>query len=275
MGCESGGGGTVKLSIIIPAYCEETAILSGKLDPILRLVYCSYPEIELIIIDDGSPDNTFGVAMQQTRMVRNCYVYRNDHQGKAGSLLAGIKMALGDYILFCDMDQATPITELSKLTNVTRAGIDVAIGSRGLARPGAPLSRYILSTGQMILKRLLLGLTITDTQCGFKLWSGSVARHVRDHMVIYNSQRMSAINGPCVSSGFDVEMLLVAQRLGYRIAEVSVAWSHQATRKVQFTRDARRGVVDLWRIFAADMAGLYPHAKLPPNTVRTVLETRK
>ena len=265
----------MKLSIVIPAYNEETAIRALTLDAVKRLVFTHSPEVEVILIDDGSTDETFTAAMRQFRCMPNTYCYRSEHLGKAGAILAGMRMSLGDQILVTDLDQAVPIVDVAKLQKLIDAGADVAIGSRGLKRAGAPVSRYILSAGQVILKRLMLGLPYVDTQCGFKLWTRGAAMHAIDHLVIYKRDRLGTSAGPNVSSGFDVEMLLIAQRLGYKIAEVPVNWHYQKSRRVNFSRDAQRGLSDLWRILAAVAAGLYPPPKTSSNMVRTMLETHK
>lgn len=267
----------IKLSIVIPAYNEEAALNAGKLCPVIDLVQRHTGDMELIMIDDGSTDGTTQAACRALNGIPYCFTYRSEHWGKAAAIMIGMRMALGDLILCADLDQAVPINDAQLLQYaIEMCGADVAVGSRGLSRPGAPLSRYILSVGQVMIKRLLLGLPITDTQCGFKMWSRSTAMAVIDRLVIYNRERIARVDGPNTSSGWDVEMLLVAMRLGYQVAEIPVSWTHQASRRVSFGRDARRGLSDLWRIFAADIAGLYPHAnKSTSNIVLTDLQPRQ
>jgi dolichyl-phosphate beta-glucosyltransferase len=240
------------LSVVIPAYNEEGAIRAGKLAHASAwLAAQPYPS-ELIVVDDQSEDATAALAVEYATRV-----LRIPHAGKAAAVIAGIQDAQGEYVLFSDMDQATPLEEAPKLLAVLQSGCEVAIGSRGVARTGAPLGRYLLSWGQVLLKGLLLGLRMTDTQCGFKAFSRQAALQVIACLIVYHPSRLGTLEGPSVTSGFDVEFLFVAQRLGLCIREVPVRWNYQQTRRVNLVRDARRGLRDLFSILAARAAGRY------------------
>ena len=241
------------LSLIIPAYNEAAAIRANKLANVSAWLDSQSFAGELVVVDDGSRDETAVLAQKVTDRVV-CI----PHAGKASAIVAGIQAAQGDVILFTDMDQATPITEAPKLLDALIQAAEVAIGSRGLTRQGAPLSRYALSWGQVLVRNLLLGLNITDTQCGFKAMSRVAAVEILENLQVYNPARLGAIHGPSVTSGFDVEFLFVAQRLGYRIHEVPVQWNYQETRRVNLIKDSWRGVSDLINILSADLRGKYP-----------------
>lgn len=245
-----------QLSIIIPAYNEAAAIRAGKLVDVVAWQKAQPFASELIVVDDQSQDETATLAAPFADQV-----IRIPHAGKAAALIAGIRAAKGEWVLFSDMDQATPITEAGHLLAALQDGADVAAGSRGLVRQGAPLGRYLLSWGQVILKNVLLGLRITDTQCGFKAFTQRAAQDVIDHLVVYAPANLGTIHGPSVTSGFDVEFLLVARRLGYTIREIPVRWTYQQSRRVNFQRDARRGLRDLLFIVRARLQGKYPRAK--------------
>jgi glycosyltransferase involved in cell wall biosynthesis len=208
---------------------------------------------ELIVVDDGSQDETAELAQPVVQRV-----IRIPHAGKAAAIVAGIREAQGEIVLFSDMDQATPVTEAPKLLATVNQGADLAIGSRGLVRRGAPVGRYVLSWGQVALRSLLLGLKIADTQCGFKAIKRPAALQILDHLRVYQPSRLGAIHGPSVTSGFDVEFLFLAQRLGYRIQEIPVIWDYQETRRVNLIKDARRGINDLLNILIADLKSQYP-----------------
>ena len=241
------------LSIIVPAYNEEAAIRAGKLAQITAWIQRQSFECDLIVVNDESKDQTAALAQPFASQVLTIR-----HAGKAAAVIAGIRAAQGEFVLFSDMDQATPIDEAPKLLSALEQGYDVAAGSRGVVRQGAPLGRYLLSWGQVVLKSVLLGLRITDTQCGFKAFKRSAALEIIDHLVVYAPQRLGTLDGPSVTSGFDVEFLLVAQRMGYRIAEVPVRWTYQRTRRVNLVRDGQRGMHDLLAIVAARLARQYP-----------------
>lgn len=244
-----------RLSVVIPAYNEAAAIRAGKLARAADWLNAQPYETELIVVDDQSQDDTAVLAEPFARVVRI------PHAGKAAAVIAGIRAASGMLVLFSDMDQATPIDEAPKLLAALEKGCDVAAGSRGVVRPGAPVGRYLLSWGQVLLKGVLLGLRVTDTQCGFKAFTRAAALDVVDHLVVYGPEHLGTVRGPSVTSGFDVEFLLVAQRLGYCIREVPVRWNYQLTRRVNLFRDARRGLNDLFSILAARLTGKYPKKK--------------
>jgi dolichyl-phosphate beta-glucosyltransferase len=243
------------LTIVIPAYNEEAAIRAGKLASVTAWMREQPFLTELIVVDDQSLDQTAALAEAfATRVVRI------QHAGKAAAVIAGIRAAACEWVLFTDMDQATPISEANKLLSELDAGADVAAGSRGLVRQGAPIGRYLLSYGQVTLKTLLLGLNIKDSQCGFKAFTRRAALDIINRLVVYNPAILGTVNGPSVTSGFDVEFLLVAQRRGYRVSEVAVQWNYQQTRRIRFVRDALRGLRDLQRITIARFAGKYPRS---------------
>jgi dolichyl-phosphate beta-glucosyltransferase len=249
------------LSVILPAYNEAAAIQSGKLAQVAAWLAEQPYEAELLVVDDGSTDETARLA-KSARLAEAVVarVISIVHAGKAAAIVAGLQQARGEVALLSDMDQATPIAEAPKLLEALQSA-EVAIGSRGMRRAGAPAGRYLLSWGQVVVRQLLLGIRITDTQCGFKAFRREAALKVLEHLRVYGPTHLGAIHGPSVTSGFDVEFLFVAHRLGYQIREVPVAWSYQATRRVNLTRDAWRGVRDLTRIVGAAGQGHYPPAK--------------
>jgi dolichyl-phosphate beta-glucosyltransferase len=240
------------LTIVIPAYNEENALRAGKLNQVVDWLKQQPFRSEVIVVDDQSQDQTAALARAIAHRVISI-----PHAGKAAAVIAGIHASNSDWVLFSDMDQATPIGEATKLLEALEAGADIAVGSRGIARPGAPLGRYILSWGQVILKSLLLGLSLTDTQCGFKAFTRSAAVKIIDHLVVYAPEKLGTIHGPSVTSGFDVEFLVVGQGLGCHIREVPVQWNYQQTRRVNLSRDARRGLRDLFDILAARLTRKY------------------
>ena len=258
----------MKITIVIPAYNEEGNIRVGKLK--MARDFCQIMGYSLLVVDDGStdmtPDLTRCLAIRLVKI---------SHAGKAGAVIEGIRAdAASDVVVVMDMDQAVPIEQVTDLVEPIVAGeADIVIGNRGLRRAGAPLSRYILSWGHMALRYILTGLSLHDTQCGFKAFKTAAALETLQHLVIYDAPKPSS--GPNVSSGFDVEMLLVAKRLGYQIVEVPVEWHYQETRRVHAVRDAYRGALGLVGIAAARLTGQYPRrattAKFDWGTIFVVL----
>jgi len=156
------------------------------------------------------------------------------------------------------MDQATPISETAKLLTWYDTGFDVVIGSRGTYRRNAPWWRKVMSRSQIVLRNVILGFKdITDTQCGFKSFRGSAVGPILDHLHLYNLSQQEQVEGATVTAGFDVEMLFVAQKLGYKVKEVPVDWDYRHSRRVNLLKDSLRGVRELIEIRAADMKGAY------------------
>ena len=241
------------LSIVVPAYNEASAIAMGKLTAAAEWLGALPRVTQLLVVDDGSEDDTAALAAATADKVVSIA-----HSGKAAAIVAGIGVASGDLVLVMDMDQATPVTEGDKLLVALDGPKDIAAGSRGLVRRGAPLSRCVVSWGHVALRRLLLGMALADTQCGFKAFSRMAALDILSSLRLYHPARMAPIRGPSVTSGFDCEFLFVASRLGYRIHEVPVIWNYEDTRRVNLARDAWHGARDLVRIAAGDMRGGYP-----------------
>ncbi|HRW04192.1 MAG TPA: glycosyltransferase [Caldilineaceae bacterium] len=246
------------LSVVIPAYNEAQAIAAGKLARVTTWLTAQPYTTELLVVNDGSNDATAELAQALATRVITI-----PHQGKAAAIMAGIKAAQGELILFTDMDQATPITHAPTLLAAIANGADIAIGSRGWTRTGAPLGRYLLSWGQITLRTAIIGLYLTDTQCGFKAMRREAALATLQHLHRYRPDQLDVLDAPSVTSGFDVELLFVAQRLGYQIREVPITWNYQETRRVNLLRDAWRGIYDLYTIRVADWQGAYPHTRRP------------
>ena len=241
------------LSIVIPAYNERSAIEGGRLVPVVTWCSRSDNPAELLVVNDGSDDGTEDAL--KAGGFRSVDI---SHGGKAAAIIAGIREASGERVLFTDMDQATPVGEADRLLDALDAGADIAIGSRGFSRPGAPPGRYIMSGGHSLLRRFILGMKWRDTQCGFKAFRRGVALEVISKMRIFGPSGWATSAGPAVTSGFDVEFLLVAGRMGFRISEVPVVWRYQETRRVGKVKDSWRGFRDLLAIARADRDGAYP-----------------
>jgi glycosyltransferase involved in cell wall biosynthesis len=208
------------ISIIIPAYNEEKRLPATLRTVKAYLEAASWEFSEIVVVDDGSRDGTVEVARKAgVRLLRN-----PGNRGKGYSVRHGMLDAQGDWVLFSDADLSTPIEELDKLwTAVERERAQAAIGSRDLDRSligvRQPLFREFGGRFFNLVIRLITGLPFHDTQCGFKLFEGAAARE------IFGRQRVERF-------GFDVEVLFIAQRLGYRTLEVPVRWNDVAGTKV-------------------------------------------
>lgn len=247
----------IYLSVVIPSFNEMANLRKGVLDKIEKFLNAQKYSYEVIIVDDGSTDGSTEFVEDFVKSDRNFKLLKNQHLGKAGAVTAGILVSLGEYVLFSDMDQATPIEETGKLLPYFDQGYDIVIGSRKTTRKGSPLIRQIISRSAIVLRKLIVGIyQISDTQCGFKVFRREAARDLFDRINKFH-HGFSRISGSSVSSGFDVELLYLAEKLGYRIKEVQVEWLYVETRRVNPIKDSVEGLLDLFRIRANILSGKY------------------
>ena len=209
------------ISIVIPCYNEEANIRRGVLEDVVRFLEGRPYPWELIVADDASVDNSLALVETFAAQRDNVRLLRLPHGGKPGAILGGIREARGDIILFSDMDMSTPIEELEKLLPWFAEGYDVVIGSRGLVREGFSPFRQFSSWAFRNLRRVLILPHIVDTQCGFKALRAEVAKEIFPQLSFFSSAR--DVQGWVVSA-FDVELLYIARKWGYRIQEVQVVW---------------------------------------------------
>lgn len=246
----------IEFSFIIPCYNEEQNIRLGALDKVSHYLESQPFTWEVIIVDDGSTDASRKLVQEVIENTKRIRLIINPHQGKAHTVITGIEAAIGKYVLFTDLDQATPINQLEKLKPWLDKGFDIIIGSRKNKRSGAPILRRLMGQGFMWLRNLILKLdSIEDTQCGFKLFKREVALDIfkRLKLYIYHTH----IHGPRVTAGFDVETLYLANKYGYTIKEVPVEWHYVDTRRVSPLLDSWDALVDVIKIRLNDWRGKY------------------
>ena len=246
------------LSVVIPAYNEEANLRAGALQKVAAYLARQPYTYEVLVVDDGSEDATAALVEEFAASHPAFRLLRNPHRGKAHAVISGVLAAQGEYVLFTDMDQATPIAEVESLLPWFERGYDVVFGSRGTLRRGAPWWRTLMSRAMIVLRGLIVNLPgVTDTQCGFKAFRRQAAHEIVRHMYLYAPGREQEVRGAVVAAGFDVETLFVARKLRYRLKEVPVAWDYARTRRVSFWRDSLRGLRDLARIRFNDLLGRY------------------
>lgn len=230
----------------------------GVLDKVVGFLQKKGFSYEVLISDDGSKDGSIEFITQFTKEHAHVHLLKNNHTGKAGAVTAGMLQAKGKYVLFADMDQATPIEEIDKLLPyLVDKKADIAIGSRAYKNMGYPFSRLVLHEGMIVLRKIVVGLgSLYDTQCGFKMFTKEASQKLFTKMSTLH-HGFSSINGSAVTAGFDVELLLLAELAGYTIKEVPVRWLYVETRRVNPVKDSVDAIVYLVNIRRNKMAGNY------------------
>jgi dolichyl-phosphate beta-glucosyltransferase len=226
-------------SIVIPAYNESERICA-TLEKVLAFVRSQNWAAEIIVVNDGSTDGTSVVVQGYASRHPNLRLIENPgNRGKGYSVRNGMMHATGEILLFSDADLSSPIEESTKLFDAIEKGAEVAIGSRWLrtelqVQP-QPLHRRIFGRVFNLALRLVLGLRYKDTQCGFKAFTHRAAQ------AIFPLQHIERW-------GFDPEILFLAQRFGFRVAEVPVQWAHREGTKISPLRDGLKMVWEMIRV---------------------------
>lgn len=235
------------LTIIIPAYKEEKR-LHKIFEAIIEYQKKHDFLIETIVIVDGSPDQTAEVAREWREKIPNLHVIdRKTNKGKGYTVKEGVGHADGKYILFTDADNSTPLRQLDRLLKYAEI-YPVIIGSRycedgKLARP-QPLTRYLGGRVMNTIIRMFAVPGIKDTQCGFKLFERFAAKE------IFKRQTFDRFS-------FDIELLAIARKLGYRIKEVGITWYDDPHSTVDPIKDGLRMIKDSWQVRKNIISGKY------------------
>jgi dolichyl-phosphate beta-glucosyltransferase len=248
---------TPYLSVVIPSYNERKNIERGVLDDVAKYLNEQDYSWEVIFTDDGSGDGTATLLnefiQKQKKSKGDWKVLENIHAGKGPTVQSGMLAAQGDWRLFTDFDQSTPLSEVEKLLSQGKAGNEVVIGSRevqGAKREKEPFHRHLMGRGFNFLVQTLAIPGIFDTQCGFKLFSAEATETLFPKMHVYGKQeeRKDAFTG-----AFDVELLFLARKNKFRIKEIPIIWHHNETDRVSPIKDSLR----MLRVRMADLSGAY------------------
>jgi glycosyltransferase involved in cell wall biosynthesis len=242
------------LSIVIPAY-NEADRLGNTLRAVVAYLREHSPESEIIVVDDGSADNTAALSreiLEDSGSLRTSVISYKSNLGKGRAVRLGLLAARGDVALFSDADLSTPITETPKLVDpILKGQADVTFGSRAIDRSligvHQPWRREQGGRVFNLVVRLATGLPFWDTQCGFKAFSMKVCRPIVEAATVDRF-------------GFDVELLYLAYRAGLRLKEIPVRWDHNEGGKINFARDSFRMVSEVGLIRQQARRGVYDNA---------------
>jgi len=256
MSKDSSANARILLSVVIPAYNEMNNISKGVLGKIEKYLSARDYEWEVIFADDGSTDGSRELLEEFCREHEHFSVLALEHAGKGPTVTSGMLAARGQWRLFTDFDQSTPLSEIEKLWPST-VDHQIVIGSRaaqGAKREKEPLHRHIMGVGFNLLTQLIVLPGIKDSQCGFKLFSARAARKLFPQLRIYarDSRIKDAFTG-----AFDVEILFLARKNHLAVAEIPVLWQHRPTQRVAPLKDSLRMLRDIIRIRWASWRGRY------------------
>lgn len=229
----------IYLSVVVPAYNEEKRI-GFSLFRIKEYLQSRHLSSEIILVDDGSTDRTAEVSREIMEGYPDFRVITlPQNRGKGAAVRAGMLQARGELVLFTDADLSTPIEELEKFMPLIREGYDLVIGCRALPesviKERQSWLREHLGKCFNLLVRLLVLRGFRDTQCGFKLFRKEAAREIFFRL-------------ETEGFAFDVEALLLARRLGFRVAQVPVVWINHPQSRVRLVRGSLSMFIDLLKI---------------------------
>ena len=244
------------LSVVIPTYNESQRI-DATIEAVLAYLEIQPYKSELLIVNDGSTDDTSVQARRWEKTSDRVRVIDIPHAGKAAAVRRGVGAARNDLIVFTDADLATPIEFLEPFRAAIAEGFDVVIGSRegaGADRIGEPQIRHVMGRVFNGLVRVLLLPDIQDTQCGFKMFTRQAATDLFRSSRLYVSDEETS--GARVTA-FDVELLVIARRRRYAIEVIPVTWTFGANSKVSPVTDTVTNLTDVLKVKINDLRGLY------------------
>lgn len=234
------------LSIIIPAHNEERRLPKAFLEIDDFLKKQSY-KAEVIVVENGSHDKTVEVAKKFARKFKYIKLIQVKTRGKGLAVKAGMLRAKGEYRFICDADLSMPIEELPKFLPPNTKDYDVIIGTRegkDSKRIGEPLKRHLMGRVFNLIIKLTILPSFEDTQCGFKMFTSEAAE------TLFPLQRLSGI-------GFDIEILYLARKKGFRIKEVPITWYFDADSRMKLVSDSLKALLEIWQIRKTWWSGGY------------------
>ena len=248
------------LTVIIPCYNEKENLQRGVLEVVDKFLESKKFSWEVLISDDGSTDASVSIVKKQIKVFPNFKLLENPHGGKPSALWYGIQKAKGKYVLFTDMDQSTPITQLDKLLLPLDDGYNIVIGSRGFERKDFPLYRKLGSMVFAAFRKSMLLKSINDTQCGFKLFERTA---VAKAFVKLEFFKVKARTKGWKVTSYDVELLHILEKMGEKIKEVEVSWKDEdvSTGKGggggRYFRESKEMLTQILRVKINDLKGEY------------------
>lgn len=240
------------LSIVIPAHNEEHR-LPPSLEKIDAFLKTQPYTAEVIVVENGSHDRTSEVTLAFSAAHPYVRLLEVDTRGKGLAVKAGMLAARGEYRFICDADLSMPIEEIAAFLPPHNAGADISIATREgprARRIGEPFYRHLIGRINNLIIKLTAVRGFEDTQCGFKMFSRAVAED------LFAVQRMNGI-------GFDIEILFIAKKRGYRIREVPITWYFGKESRIRLVQDSLNLLREIWNIQQNWRKGLYAKRSQP------------
>ena len=234
------------LSIIIPAHNEEHR-LPATLDKVCTFLAEQPYELEVIVVENGSSDRTFEVAQEFAECYPNLHILQNQGRGKGLAVRQGMLAAVGEYRFMCDADLSMPIEQINRFIPPQLTDFEIAIASRegpDAIRYDEPPYRHFVGRIYNTIIQIMALPGLHDTQCGFKCFSAQAAEQLFPRQTL---------NG----WAFDVELLYIARRRGYRVVELGIPWYFNDDSKIRVVHDSLRMGMDLLAIRWKGLRGVY------------------
>lgn len=240
------------LSCVVAVYNADS-IVASKITELISFLDANYPDYEIIAVDDGSTDTTLE-KLKAFNFSRLKIFRLHKNHGQGAALKVGMLQSKGQVVFYTDIDLSAPMPQLKNLLQELSSGADIAIGSRwrkdAKIRQSQPTLRRILGDAfYKIINLFYLKEAIADTNCGFKAYQGNVAR------ILFGYVR-------CWRWAFNMEHLMYAQKLGFKIREVPIEWSHESGSRVRLFRDVLFTLWELFLIKLRTLLGSYPKLSL-------------
>ncbi len=225
------------LSIVIPAHNEEFRLPPAleKIDSFLKTQAFT---AEVVVVENGSSDRTLTVAEEYAARLPYVRAITVNTRGKGLAVKAGMLAAHGEYRFICDTDLPMPIEDVVKFLPPVTSGFDVMIATRegpGAQRIGEPAYRHFMGRINNLIIKVMAVRQFEDTQCGFKMFTRAAAED------LFDVQRMTGI-------GFDVELIFIALKRGYKIKEVPITWYFDSDSRMRLVQDSLRMLQEIWQI---------------------------
>lgn len=241
------------LSVVIPAYNEAVNFKAGVLDPVVAFLGRQKYLWEVILVDDGSTDDTYQLLGDFCRHHQRLRLLRIVHGGKAAAVTTGMLAARGRYVLFTDFDQSTPIDHVSDFLAAHRRGAEVVIGVRTQTQNDTWVRR-IRSWVFVTLVQIVALPGIRDSQCGFKSFSAPAAKAIFSRLVV--GRPRGQVTGGYMGA-FDVEALFLARKTGFEIHQVPVHWIKYVSDRLNIWHEPAQMLIDTVKVRLYDILGRY------------------